>query len=53
MNTHNIFSWRNKKNINTFEMKKASYQELGTSHPHASYQVTSQFWLWGVGGEGF
>ena len=31
MSTHNIcFLWRNKKNINTFEMKKASYQGLCT-----------------------
>ena len=28
MSTHNMFSWRNKKNINTFGLKKASYLKL-------------------------
>ena len=27
MSTHNIFSWKNKKNINTFGLKEAFYQE--------------------------
>ena len=28
IHVHCMFSWRNKKNINTFGLKKASYQEL-------------------------
>ena len=28
MSTHNMFLWRNKKNINTFGLKKAPYLVL-------------------------
>ena len=31
MSTHNMFLWRNKKNISTFWLKKVSYLELWTS----------------------
>ena len=37
MSTHNMFSWRNKKNINTFGFKKASYQELWGTHKKYLY----------------
>ena len=52
MSIHNMFSWRTKKNIHTFGLKKASYQEL-CSFSYISSTINNNThilimmrWLW-------
>ena len=42
-----MFSWRNKKNINNFGLKKASYQELnGTQMQVHRNENLTHFIMW-------
>ena len=39
MSTQNTFLWRNKKNINTFGLKKTLYQELWVEIDHEIFST--------------
>ena len=45
MSTHNMFLLRNKKNIATFWLKKAAYQELGNYIVDSFLLVITISWL--------
>ena len=53
MSTHNMFLWRNKKNINTFGLKKAHQRGGWVRQRCCVFYVTgASNWYWLTGGQG-